>query len=128
MSWCSFPGLEGLEKIWSLYVDGNRIAVLRPLSKLKWLSSLDLRKNQIQDLSPLAELSELKYLAIEKNEITDLTVLVQMAEKDAEGEQRFAPFWRIYVAGNPLSEKANSEQLERLKELGGRVSEEPIPD
>ena len=87
---------------------------------MKWLSSLDLRNNGLKDLEPLGSLTELMYLAIEKNQISDLSTLVKMAEKDAAGDQRFSPFWRIYLADNPLSDDAKA-QLEKIKELGGRI-------
>jgi len=50
-----------------------------------------------------------------------------MAEKDAAGERRFSPFWRIYIAGNDLQENSKS-QIERLKELGARVVEQEMPE
>ena len=119
--------IAGLDKIWSLYIDGNRVKTLEHLAKLKWLSSLDLRKNAIEDLSELMPLTELKYLAIGKNKISDLSPLVKMAQKDAKGDQRFSPFWRIYTGDNPLSDAAK-QQMGQLKELGGRVFEEPIKE
>jgi hypothetical protein len=66
-------------------------------------------------------------LFLDNNEITDLKVLVEMAESDAAGDQRFSPFWRIYTAGNPLGDDVRETQLPRIKELGGRVSQEPTP-
>lgn len=118
--------IAGLTKIWSLYVDHNKIAELKPLAKLAWLSSLDLRNNQISDLSPLAELTELRYLMLDHNQVTDLEVLVNMAEQDAGGEQRFAPFWKLYLGGNPLTDAAKSTQVKKLEELGADVQLEPI--
>ena len=49
-----------------------------------------------------------------------------MAEKDAAGEQRFAPFWNLYLANNPLTPAAQQAQLDKLKELGARISLEPV--
>ena len=118
--------LADLEKIWSLSLDGNRVHSLEPLQKMKWLSSLDLRGNGLETLDPLAKLTELKYLVIEGNKIADLSTLVEMATKDAEGERRFSPFWRIYLAENPLEEEAK-KQIPEIVKLGGRVFEEPIP-
>ena len=66
-------------------------------------------------------MTELRYLIIENNIISDLTPLVAMAKKDAEGEKRFAPFLRIYLSGNPLSEEAKTKQLEELRSYGCRV-------
>jgi hypothetical protein len=112
----------GLKKLWSLYLGGNQIADVKPLSDLKWLSSLDLKNNKLTDISPLAGLTELKYLFLEGNQVADLKTLVEMAQKDAAGDTRFAPFWRIYLAGNPLSDEAKTAQVEELKKLGGRIT------
>ena len=84
------------------------------------LSSLDLANTGLSDLAPLAELKELSYLMLRNNKLTDLNVLVEMAQKDTE--KRFAPFWRIYLAGNPLSDAAKGAQVEELKKLGGKVN------
>jgi len=119
--------LAELEKVWSLYLDNNQVKSLKPIAKMKWLSSLDLRQNRLKDLEPLSSLTELKYLAIEKNQISDLSTLLRMAEKDAASEQRFAPFWRIYLADNPLSDEAKA-QLKKIQKLGGRISEKAIPE
>jgi hypothetical protein len=74
----------------------------------------------------LAELTELRFLILDDNKLSDLSVLVQMAEKDAAGEQRFAPFWNLYLGGNPLTDEAKGAQLNRLRELGAKVSLEPV--
>jgi hypothetical protein len=47
-----------------------------------------------------------------------------MAKKDASGDMRFAAFWQVYLAGNPLTDAAKA-QAEELKKLGGRVFLEP---
>ena len=52
--------------------------------------------------------------------VPDLGVLVAMAKSDAEGQKRFAPFWNIYLADNPLSGKPRG-QIHGLQKLGGRV-------
>ena len=118
--------IAGLSKIWTLYVDANRIGTLDDLAKLKWLSSLDIRDNQVTDLSPLQPLRELKYLVIEGNQVKDLGPLVEMASEDAKSERRFSPFWKIYLAKNPLSDDSKAQKT-KLVELGGRVFSEPIP-
>ena len=40
---------------------------------------------------------------------------------DAGGEKRFAPYLRLYLKGNPLSDKAKSQELPALQGLGVRV-------
>ncbi len=60
-------------------------------------------------------------LFLERNKITDLGPLVAACKVDAEGEKRFAPYLRLYLAGNPLSDAARTTQLEALKSIGVRV-------
>lgn len=118
--------LAKLDKIWSLALDGNRVQSLEPIANMKWLSSLDVRGNGLNDIRPITSLRELKYLVIEGNKIEDLSPLVEMASKDAEGDRRFSPFWRIYLADNPLNDKSK-DQITKLVEMGARVFSEPIP-
>jgi internalin A len=110
-----------LTKVWSLYVDGNKISDLTPVAGLRYLSSLDVRNNRIEDLSPLSGLTELRYLMLDNNQVKDLAILVDMVKRDAEGEKRFAPFLRVYLAGNPLSEEAKTQQIDTLRKFGCRV-------
>ncbi|NJM35321.1 MAG: hypothetical protein HC850_12120 [Rhodomicrobium sp.] len=65
--------------------------------------------------------TEWTYLFLSGNKITDLAVLVAAAKKDFEGQKRFAPFWRLYIGDNPLSEAAKTTQLDELKKYGTRV-------
>ena len=44
--------------------------------------------------------------------------LATTAEKDASGPKRFAPFLRLYLAGNPLSAAARSTELPALQKAG----------
>ena len=114
--------VSGLSKIWSISLAGNKVTNLQPLAKLKWLSTLDLTGNGVTDLKHLAKLTELRYLMLGKNKIKDISVLVAMAQKDSKGSQRFAPFWRIYLNGNPLDKKKSKGQIESLSKLGAKIS------
>ncbi len=114
----SLDPLAGLKKLTSLSLDGNRLTDLGPVKSLRWLSTLRVRGNPITDLTPLSELHELRYTFLEGTAITDLTPLIEMARKDVEGEQRFAPYWRIFLDADKLP----SAQLEELKKLGVRVN------
>jgi Leucine-rich repeat (LRR) protein len=89
---------------------------------LKGLQSLDMMGNGISDLSPLAGMTELRFLFLDRNKITDLQVLVEMAKTDIAGEKRFAPFCRIFLKENPLSDAAKGPQVEELKKLVKEVS------
>lgn len=109
--------LAGLKKIWSLYLDGNQVADVKPLAQLQGLKSLDLSRNGLDDISPLGELTEWDYLFLDGNKLTDIQLLVEMANKDRAGSNRFAPFWNVYLSGNPLSDEAQKKQLPELRRL-----------
>ena len=109
-----------MPKLHAVYLDKNKVSDIAPLKSLKWLERLDLKDNQIKDLSSLSEMTELRYTFLERNQITELGTLVEMAKKDTAGERRFAPYWRLYLAGNPLNETGKA-QLAELKKLGVRV-------
>ena len=117
----SLEPIAGLKKLNSLLLDKNQVVDLTPVKSLRWLSTLRLRSNKVQDLSPLGELSELRYTFLEGNALGDLGPLVTMAKKDIEGEQRFAPYWRLYLDVDTLSEPAKS-QVTELEKFGVRVN------
>ena len=116
----SVAPLAELPKLSSLYLEKNQIADVAPLASLKWLSSLDLKDNKIVDVAPLANLTELRWTFLERNQIVDLLPLVAAAKKDAEGPKRFAPYWNLYLNGNPLNDSSKGA-LATLKEIGVRV-------
>ena len=111
--------VKGLKKTWTLYLAGNKVEDFSPIGELKWLTSLDLRGCNIEKLDFLKPLTELNYVMLAENKISDLSTLVEMAKADEQ--KRFAPFWRLYLYDNPLSEKAKNEQVAELKSLGARV-------
>ena len=113
--------VAGLTKLWSLYLAKNKVKDVKQLEKLTKLSNLDLIGNEIADLAPLAKMTELRHLMLERNKVSDLSTLLAMAKKDNAGDKRFAPFWNIYLYGNPLSDDAKSKQVEELKKIGSRV-------
>jgi Leucine-rich repeat (LRR) protein len=116
--------VAGFPKLWSLYLDGNPVKDLTPVAGLKRLATLDARGCGVSDLAPLKDLNQWEFLLLDNNQITDLSVLIEMAKKDAAGDMRFAPFWQVYLAGNPLSDGAKA-QAEELKKFGGRIFLEP---
>ena len=69
----------------------------------------------------LAKLNQLSLLILSKNKIADLAPLVEACKADAAGPRRFAPYLRLYLAGNPLSDTAKGEQLGGIKAAGVRV-------
>jgi hypothetical protein len=46
---------------------------------------------------------------------------VTLCKTDANGDKRFAPYLRLFLAGNPLSEEAKSKQLAALRSSGVRL-------
>ncbi len=113
--------LAGLNRLWSLYLGKNQLQDIAPFAKLDRLSTLDLSDNQIQNVAPLASLTELNLVLLERNKIADLKPLVAAAAKDAAGPKRFAPFLRLYLAGNPLSTEARSAEMPALQKAGVRL-------
>ena len=65
--------------------------------------------------------TEVTLRMLERNKVTDLAPLVAWAKADAAAQKRFAPYLRLYLKGNPLSDSARTEQLKALKALNVRV-------
>jgi Leucine-rich repeat (LRR) protein len=120
----SLAPVAGLPKLVALYVDKNKVSDLSPLKSVKWLERIGLSDNQVKDLSPLADLTELRYTFLSRNQIAEIAPLLEMAKKDLAGEKRFAPYWNIYIGGNPLSDAAKA-QLEELTKLVRTVDAKP---
>ena len=142
--------LRGLERLSALYLPNNRVTELGPLEESDGLTSLDLAGNGVKEVGPLAGLSrlsavtlsdnaitnvaplagltDLRFLILKNNQVADLAPLVAAATADAAGPGRFAPYLRLYLAGNPLGE-ASEEQIAALEAAGVRVIlEEPATD
>src|SRR5207247_6347830 len=97
------------------------VSDLSPLTKITRLTNIDLSENQIEDVSPLTKQTEVSLLILDKNKIKDLAPLLPWAKADAEGPKRFAPYLRLYLRGNPLSDEAKAKQLAALKGYGVRI-------
>jgi Leucine-rich repeat (LRR) protein len=67
--------LSGLTNLRELYLSNNQISDLTPLSGLTNLRILSLGRNQISDLAPLSGLTNLTNLWLDSNQISDLTPL-----------------------------------------------------
>jgi len=117
-----------LTKLWSLHLGKNQLKDIAPLAGLTKLQTLEISENQITDLAPLAKYTDLSLLMMSKNKVSDLTPLVKACEADAAGMKRFAPYLRLYLDGNPLSEAAKKDQLAALKKIGVRVFDESTPN
>ena len=109
--------LGTLTKLWSLYLGHNQIKDIAALAKVTKISTLELKENQISDLTPLKKQTELMLLLVERNKITDLTPLTEMCKADSRGEKRFAPYLRLYLAGNPLGRQRQVQAACRTEGL-----------
>ncbi len=115
--------VSGLEKLYTLDVNHNRIQNIDPVASLPRIDTLGLAHNQIEDVSSLPACRSSVYTTyLHGNRITDLAPLVRLAQDDADGPKRFVRFWKLYLAGNPLSEEAQNVQIPKLRELGVRVN------
>ncbi|MFO1096076.1 MAG: hypothetical protein U0992_22635 [Planctomycetaceae bacterium] len=64
----------------------------------------------------------MRFTFLEGNPLTDLSVLPSaMAKKDVEGDQRFAPYWRLYLSTDKLPDTAKA-QVAELEKLGVRIN------
>ena len=132
-----------MTKLSALYLSDNKIAELAPLAGLSGLSSLDLAKNQITDIKPLGGHGPLLGAEAERqrdrrHHAGHAAPAAEHAARRAQQDRRpraaggrrqgrrrrqenFAPFLRLYLAGNPLSDAAKNEQLAALKTAGVRI-------
>lgn len=119
----SLAPLSGLKKIGSLDVAGNGLedADLAPVGQLAWLTHLNVDRNQLKSLAALGPLRELSMVLARENQLADLTAVVEMCRKDVAGSKQFAPYLRLYLAGNPLSDDAKNSQVSALREMGVEV-------
>lgn len=116
--------LSELKKLASLHLAKNQITDLKPLEGITGLSLLKLSDNQITDITPLSKMNRVKMLFLERNKLEDLTPLVAACKADAEKDRSFAPFLRLYIKENPLSDAAKNEQLPALKQMGAKIDPE----
>ena len=94
------------------------------MAALTKVMTLEIAENPITDIAALGKTTELNLLMMSRCKVTDLTPLVKSCEADAAGPKRFAPYLRLYLGGNPLSDAAKKDQLAALKKIGVRVFEE----
>jgi Leucine-rich repeat (LRR) protein len=72
--------LSGLTDLTTLSLHDNQITDLSPLAQLTNLTELQLYGNQVKDLAPLAGLTNLKMLFLSKNRIMDVTPLAGLTK------------------------------------------------
>lgn len=112
--------LVKLKTLWTLKLDNNRISDISPLRELQ-VDSLDLGHNQIVNVSPLTGQTRQTFTFLQGNRISDIRPLVEMARNDVADRQQFAPYWRVYLADNPLSDESR-QMLDELRAIGVRLN------
>ncbi len=117
----SLEGVSSLKKLWTVSLNHNRISDVSPLAELPRLSTVGLAHNQIVDVAKLPPGNTTYATYLQGNRIQDLSPLVSLAEADAAGPKRFAAFWRLYLADNPLNEAESMKQLDALRSHGVRI-------
>lgn len=108
--------LTPLPRLVTLYADGNQLLDLQGIEKLRNLSTLAIGNNHVADLSPISGLRAPTFLRFSTNRISDLKPFHQAAMADLDGGRNWAPYVRVYLEGNPLSESS----IQLRDELLGR--------
>ena len=73
-----FSGIEYLQNLEHLYLDGHGLTSLAPFSSLENLRLLNVELNEISDLSPLRDMVHLEVLLLGGNPVDDVSVLLDL--------------------------------------------------
>ena len=117
--------LENLPKLKSLWLAGNKIVDIRPLTNLP-LEGLDLGGNLIKNFAPLAELTGLRRLdfwgnGLGDSDLTHITGLTGLTELDVRGNKitnvtgltQLGNLEKLSLEGNAISDLAPLRELLR---------------
>ncbi|MCC2463150.1 NEAT domain-containing protein, partial [Bacillus mobilis] len=74
----SLKGLEYMENLERLTIQGSDVRNIAPISQLKRLKVVDLSFNKIENIEPLLNLEKLDILELQNNRIVDVTPLSQL--------------------------------------------------
>ena len=99
-------GLEFATNLTELYLAGNQISDVLPLTQLKQLKALGLRHNRLSDISPLAQLKTLVELHLGNNQLSDISPLKQLKQL----------IW-LYLSYNQIADVSPLAKLNNLKAL-----------
>ena len=132
--------LERLTKLRSLWIAGNKIANIRPLTSLP-LERLDLGGNPIADFAPLSDLTRLTRLdfwgnGLGNNDLSIITGLTQLTELDLRNNQisdvtpltKLVNLKKLQLEGNPIADTASLLTLTGQNpdlEIDIEISDEP---
>jgi hypothetical protein len=125
---------QTLTKLTFLYLAGNQISDIKPLSNLTNLTCLDLWENQISDIKPLSNLTKLTSLSLTVNQISDikpLSNLTNLTSLSLEGNQisdikplsNLTKLTWLYLEGNQISDIKPLSNLTFLYLTGNKISD-----
>lgn len=127
-AWWGVREIEGIQyanNLESIYLEGNQIDNIFPLSELKKVKILNLHNNLITDISPISTYRDLTVLDLSKNKLSNLHALksisfakeggINLSENEIED---LSPLGNIYVPLNMESFYLNVEN-NRITSLNG---------
>ncbi|APT28949.1 internalin [Bacillus anthracis] len=137
----SLKGLEYMENLERITIQGSDVRNIAPISQLKRLKVVDLSFNKIENVEPLVNLEKLDILELQNNRIADVTPLSQLKKvrtinlsgnkiSDIKPLYNVSSLRKLYVSNNKITDFTGIEQLNKLGTLGvgsnGLVNIEPI--
>ncbi|TNP23927.1 leucine-rich repeat domain-containing protein [Bacillus sp. CD3-5] len=139
----SLKGLEYMENLERLTIQGSDVRNIAPISQLKRLKVVDLSFNKIENVEPLVNLERLDILELQNNRIVDINPLSQLKKvrtvnlsgnkiSDIKPLYNVSSLRKLYVSNNKITDLTGIEQLNKLGTLGigsnGLVNIEPISE
>ncbi|MCL0050471.1 leucine-rich repeat domain-containing protein [Dehalococcoidia bacterium] len=112
----NLEGLQWAVNLEELWLAGNQIRDIGPVSNLINLDHLRLEGNQIRDINPLSNLLNLRFLWLGGNQIKDISPLSRLATN----------LTHLHLDGNQISDISPLSSLVNLRELG--LAENEITD
>ncbi|WP_412675767.1 leucine-rich repeat protein [Bacillus pacificus] len=124
----SLKGLENMENLEKLTLEGSEVRNIGAVSHLKKLKQVNLSGNKIENIEPIANLERLDTLHLQNNKIVDVTPLNQLKKirtidltsnkiKDIKPLYTLSNLRKLYISSNQVSDFTGIEQLNKLSTL-----------
>ncbi|WP_439020676.1 leucine-rich repeat domain-containing protein [Bacillus thuringiensis] len=124
----SLKGLENMENLEKLTLEGSEVRNIGAISQLKKLKQVNLSGNKIENIEPIANLERLDTLNLQNNKIVDVTPLNQLKKirtidltsnkiKDIKPLYTLLNLRKLYISSNQVSDFTGIEQLNKLSTL-----------
>ena len=113
----------GVQSLGPQFIDQSPRDVHRHDAILRTVPETQFGANLLHgDIPGIGKQTQVRILMAENCQIADLSPLVTLCEADAKGERSLAPFLRLYLENNPLSQDAKDKQIPALTAAGVRVN------